>query len=830
MALDLGTLTGYLDLDDKKYEGVLDALPGKLKLSGAGMKLAAGAVAVGVGAALVGGIQQGVELDEAQHKITAQLGLTAEESARIGEIAGKLYADAYGESVEDVNTAVQNVVSSIGGMRDASSAAIEDMTAKALNFGTAFEVDTARSTQVVGQLIKGGLVKDANEGFDLLAAAMQRVPAGVREDILDAADEYGPFFAQLGISGEDAMSKLVSAADKGMYGIDKTGDAVKEFSIRATDMSTASKAAYDALGVSQEDMTRKLLAGGDEAAGAFEQIVSGLRGIQDPAAQSQAALALFGTPLEDLGTGEIPAFLAGLQETTGALGEVDGTMAQVGQTLSGSAATGWKDLTRTWDQIVGQVGGALLPVLNGLLSWLNDNPVMLQIAAAAVGLLSTAILGLNVTIWAMNTALLANPITWIVLGIMALVAAVILLVANWDSVVSFLSDVWGGFISWFTGVMDGFLSWWGGLWDGLMTGIQDGWNAVVTWFQGIPGAIEAFFAGVGEWLLDIGRMLLEGLATGIALQFIAIHYLFTQFPTDLLNWLAGAGEWLMQTGLDLLTGLGLGIITGYNAVAAFFQALPGYVLAFLVSAASWLVQTGLDLLNGLAQGITTGWNAVVAFFQAMPGQVLSFLASAGSWLVSTGHDLLAGLRSGLDSFWGNIAGFFQALPGNVVSFFSGIGSWLYSAGRDLINGLLNGVKSLAGTIGSFFLSLLPDWIVGPFKAALGIASPSKVFRGYGRNIVEGIGLGLSDRQSALDQQMAALVGAQDYSAGSALVAGMSGSQAAQQAPVKVSLEGARLRLIVGEQEFDGYVDGRVLDASEQQRSAVINGAGGVVFS
>jgi hypothetical protein len=177
MALDLGTLTGYLDLDDAKYDGALDKLPGKIEMSGAAMKLAARAAALGVGMALAGGIQQGIELDDAQHKITAQLGLTEEESARIGGIAGKLYAQAYGESVEDVNTAVQNVVSSIDGMRGATAESLEAMTAKALNFATAFEVDTARSTQVVGQLIKGGLVADADEGFDLLAASMQKVPA-----------------------------------------------------------------------------------------------------------------------------------------------------------------------------------------------------------------------------------------------------------------------------------------------------------------------------------------------------------------------------------------------------------------------------------------------------------------------------------------------------------------------------------------------------------------------------------------------------------------------------------------------------------------------------
>ncbi|WP_074783883.1 hypothetical protein [Arthrobacter woluwensis] len=56
----------------------------------------------------------------------------------------------------------------------------------------------------------------------------------------------------------------------------------------------------------------------------------------------------------------------------------------------------------------------------------------------------------------------------------------------------------------------------------------------------------------------------------------------------------------------------------------------------------------------------------------------------------------------------------------------------------MIQGLLNGAGSLLSSIGSFFLNQLPGWIVGPFKAALGIHSPSRVFRQFGEFIVQGL--------------------------------------------------------------------------------------------
>lgn len=609
--LDLGTLVGYLKLDDSEFQGTLDKMPGKLKLSGPKAKMAAGALAALIGVAIGKGIAQGIELDEARAKITSELGLTESESARIGGVAGKLYTQAYGESIAEVNDAVATVVSSIDGMRGATSESLEAMTAKALNFGNAFEVDMAKSTQVVGQLIKSGLVKDADEGFDILTATMQKVPKAVREDILDAADEYGPFFASIGMDGADAFGLLADNADRGMYGIDKAGDAVKEFTIRATDMGdTGAQDALRDLGLSGQDMANDLLAGGDDAAAAFDAIVKGLQGIEDPAAQAAAATALFGTPLEDLGKDQIPGFLDSLTNVQNSLGDTEGAADDMGETLNGGVKTGWTELTRMWDSIVGQLGQGLIPILSAVADVLNEHPIILQIIAAVVGILAIAFIGLTIATWAMNTALLANPIVWIVIAVLALIAAVILLVMNWDSVVAFITKIWGVFVAW----------------------ISDSIGNIISFFQGIPGAIGAIFSAVGAWLLRVGS----------------------------------------------------------------------------------------DLIGGMLTGVRNGWNGFM--------------------------------------------GFLRSIPGVVKGFFSGIGSWLYSAGRDMIQGMLNGVRSLAGTIGNFFLGLLPSWIVAPFKAALGIASPSKVFRGYGRNIVQGIVLGADDEQSALDARMGNLVSVPSSSA------------------------------------------------------------------
>jgi phage-related minor tail protein len=302
------------------------------------------AIAIGV-AATVGAVaaaggalyKVGTVFSDVSTQISTNTGAAGKDLQALNDSAKRVGA-TMPRSFEDIGGAVASVKSSIGGLGELSEAEFDKATKNALNFSKAFEIDTDRVTQVVGQMMKTGLVGDANEAFDLLTAAAQKVPAAVREDVIDAIDEYGPFFSQLGIKGEDAMGMLVKASEKGMYGIDKTGDALKEFTIRATDMSTATAGAYKTLGLDTQQMTKDLLAGGDTGAAAFQKIVGGLNDIKDPVAQSQAALALFGTPLEDLSTEDIPKFISSLSGAQGALGETEGAAQRMGDNLNGGIA------------------------------------------------------------------------------------------------------------------------------------------------------------------------------------------------------------------------------------------------------------------------------------------------------------------------------------------------------------------------------------------------------------------------------------------------------------------------------------------------------------
>ncbi|ACV79809.1 phage tail tape measure protein [Nakamurella multipartita] len=348
---------------------------------GAAMAGIAG-IAAAVGAAFVDSYTEALDVRKMQAKAQASLGLTADQAKNLGKSAGNLYAQGYGDSISELTDSVASVQSAFQNLKLPDSQ-LERLTGKALSFSQAFGGDVETVSQNVNTLLGSGLVKSADEAFDLLTKSSQKVPAALRGDISDASDEYSQFFRTLGFSGDQAFDALVKGADKGTFGIDKTGDAIKEFTIRSTDMSASSVGAFQAIGLDAQTMANKILAGGDDAKGAFDQITDGILAIQDPAAQSQAALALFGTPLEDMNVQDIPEFLKGLKGMSGGMGDAAGAADAMDQAM-GSTTSGiellWRNLK---SNLVGFITDQVIPAVSEFTSWLAEKltPVISEVVA-----------------------------------------------------------------------------------------------------------------------------------------------------------------------------------------------------------------------------------------------------------------------------------------------------------------------------------------------------------------------------------------------------------------------------------------------------------------
>ncbi|GGM76881.1 hypothetical protein GCM10012275_54440 [Longimycelium tulufanense] len=450
MALTIGELVGYLDLESKGFDTGVETA--KTRFAAFGTWLGRTAVTVGAGAALALGtsLAGAVSAEAAHDKLAAQLGLTEAESARIGATAGQLYSQAYGESLEQINDAIRGVIHHIDGMRAASEADLQRITAKALDLSTVMAEDVGKVTRAVGKLLKTGLVADADEAFDVIIRGFQ-TGADEAQDLLDTVSEYSTKFRDLGLTGQEAMGLLSQGLQAGARDADTVADALKEFAIRAIDGSKTTVEGFDAIGLSAEEMAATFARGGPQAAAALDVVLDRLRGMEDPVARDAAAVALFGTKAEDLGDA---LFALDPSAAVTALGDVAGAADRMGTTLNDNAATRLEAFKRqvsaafveflggqaipALEAVVGVLSRAfgpalavlgevlnatVIPALQAMAQWLSENQVPVSILA---GLIATVLVPHLIVLGVAATVSMARvAAAWLLARAQAIAAAVV---------------------------------------------------------------------------------------------------------------------------------------------------------------------------------------------------------------------------------------------------------------------------------------------------------------------------------------------------------------------------------------------------------------------
>ena len=294
--------------------------------------VAAGAASAGAGIGMAAGgamLKAGADFQASMAQIQASTGATAEQMAQMEQSARAIYTSGMGESYDEVARAMATMRQT-GGF---SGKELEDVTKSAMLLGKTFDMDVAETARASSALVKNFGI-DGEKAFDLIAFAAQN-GANKNGDLLDTFNEYAVQYKALGFTAEQFAAHLVKGAEDGAFSIDKVGDAIKEFNIRAKDGSKSSMEAFAELGLSGETATQMFAAGGERAQAAFVEVVKRLKEIDDPVKRNAAGVALFGTQFEDLEAKALDGFLA----IEGELPKMSGTMKSVASAMQATLGT-----------------------------------------------------------------------------------------------------------------------------------------------------------------------------------------------------------------------------------------------------------------------------------------------------------------------------------------------------------------------------------------------------------------------------------------------------------------------------------------------------------
>ncbi len=471
----LDELLVRLGVDMSEAEGEVDQGAQGIENRLNGLAVAGGAAAVGLGMAFAAGLESAMDISSATTKLQNQLDLTDDEAARAGELAGDVFNAGFGESAGEVGDALSAVSSSMQQFGSVSDKEMEQLTKSALGLAKTFEWDVGMATAGAGNLIKAGLAKDGTEAMDLLAATAQKVPAAMREELPEVSKEYSEFFGQLGFTGPQMFGLLAQAAKDPTFELDKLGDAMKEFSLRLAD-TDAAKEPLKELKLDVGDIQELVNQG--KGTQAFDQVRTALKGVEDQTERTRLQAALFGGPGEDMGNTLLNLDATAAAASTG-LDDAAGAAKSVTDNMEASPAQQWDSAMRT---VTGTLGEALLPALRTVSGLLSANPGLVQALVPVVLMLAAGLAVAAAAQWAMNSALLANPYTWVILAIIALVAMIVTL---WQKSETFRAIVLG-------------------VWAAVRGGIEsaiDGILAAVGWLGKLPGRIQGWFGDAKDWAI-----------------------------------------------------------------------------------------------------------------------------------------------------------------------------------------------------------------------------------------------------------------------------------------------------------------------------------------
>lgn len=156
--------------------------------------------------------------------------------------------------------------------------------------------------------------------------------ADANGEFLDTLREYPAYFKEAGISAETFIAITAQAAKSGIYS-DKGVDVIKEGNLRIREMTTATAAALEGIGISADEVQEQLKSGQKTTFDIIQMVSERLNELPDSASVVGTALAdIFGGPGEDAGLQyirtlkDIKTNLDDVKDETGQLGDVQEEM------------------------------------------------------------------------------------------------------------------------------------------------------------------------------------------------------------------------------------------------------------------------------------------------------------------------------------------------------------------------------------------------------------------------------------------------------------------------------------------------------------------------
>lgn len=713
----------------------------KGKASEAFDTLKTGATVLGGAVVATGGyaLKLSTDFDQAFNTLITRTGASKDEMDELNTAMENVYANNFGDSIEDVAESMATVKQNT----KLSGDELQNATERALLLRDTFEFDVNESTRSAKMLMdQYGM--SAEDAYNLIAQGAQN-GLDKNGDLLDTINEYGVHFSGLGLSAEDMFNMLVNGAENGTFSVDKLGDSVKEFGIRVKD-GTADNA-FKELGFDVEETKKKFAEGGEGAKESLQKVTTALFNMEDPVKQNQLGVELFGTMWEDLGVEGVKALMnldGEISTTKDSLDDINNQKYDdIGSALQGLGRTLETDVVKPLGEELKPVvedaieyvqanGPQIKEFLAGVVSAVGDfvgfvvdnGPTILSVIAGigagfvlwnvvsmitgvvnAIKAFKLANEGATVAQMLLNAVMNANPIGILITVIGAIVVAITtFILTNEDARAKFV-EIWNKIKEVAGAVISALATF-------FTETIPNAIGVVIEWFKGLPEKIRAGIATAVTVVTNVFNSIRDAISTAVNTVKTIVSAVFNTIKTIITAYV-NAWKTVIVTVWTAIKTIVTGAVNGVKTIiSTVFNAIRTYITTVFnayktIITGVWqsIKLTVTTIINGVKTTITTVFNIIRTTISTVMNTIRTTISTVWNTIKTTVSTVVNGIKTVILSIFNAIkallSGNMNAVKSNISNAWNAIKSTVSAVVkgiRTVISTVFNGIRSVVSTV------------------------------------------------------------------------------------------------------------------------------------
>lgn len=258
-------------------------------------------------------------------------------------------------------------------------------------------------------------------------------------------------------------------------------------------------------------------------------------------------------------------------------------------------------------------------------------------------------------------------------------------------------------------------------------------SSILSWFDALPEKLGYALGYAIGTLIEFGQNAISWVETNVPIIINNIVTFFSQLPGEIWTFLVKIVTDVATWGANMKDNAVTAVQKMITDVVNFMKELPSKIWDAIVSAVDKIATWGSDMKTKAQTAATNMVTSVISTAKEIPGKISSAISGAISAVATWGSNMLSKAKSAITSVADTIKNGLSSVPGAMAS-----------VGKNIVQGLWDGISGMVSWMTSKVKGFANS-ILGGIKSALGIHSPSTIFRDQvGRYISEGIGVGISE--------------------------------------------------------------------------------------